>query len=127
MAALLLALALLAPIIGPNFDHHFAERFPGHGHVYLGPAPAAHVHVFDRPHDEGQLVVDRGAALSHIVAVFDLDAGAQSGTAAFRFTGVLETGQIQAGDPSGPLFEIGSNSHALSSATVPPPEQPPKV
>jgi hypothetical protein len=59
--------------------------------------------------------------------VFDLEAGAQSGSAAFGLTGALEIGQVQAGDPSGPLFEIVSRTSVFSSAIIPPPEQPPRA
>jgi hypothetical protein len=31
-------------------DHHFAERQYNHGHIYLGPAGAEHVHFYETPH-----------------------------------------------------------------------------
>jgi hypothetical protein len=61
------------------------------------------------------------------VAVFDLDAGAEPGSAASGLAGALDSGQVQVGDPSSPLVEIVSKTSAPSSAVIPPPELPPKV
>ncbi|MBM3943269.1 MAG: hypothetical protein FJ316_10175 [SAR202 cluster bacterium] len=50
-AALLLALAaLLLPVLGPVVDHHFAEREPGHVHIYVGPALPTHLHPYEQSH-----------------------------------------------------------------------------
>ena len=45
-----LALALMAPFLGPVVDHHFAERFPHHGHIYVSSAEPDHVHAYAIPH-----------------------------------------------------------------------------
>ena len=44
VAALALLTALLLPLLGPLADHHFAERQPGHLHIYLGGVPIQHLH-----------------------------------------------------------------------------------
>jgi hypothetical protein len=45
MAVLSLAVLFL-PVFGPQLDHHFAERRPDHGHVYMGPVAPEHDHFF---------------------------------------------------------------------------------
>lgn len=42
--ALTVVAALLAPLAGPMFDHHFAERQPDHLHF---GAPDEHIHAFE--------------------------------------------------------------------------------
>ena len=39
--------ALLLPALGPLLDHHFAERQPGHNHVFLDQAPHEHLHAYE--------------------------------------------------------------------------------
>lgn len=58
--SMLLYAAIMFPSIGPLVDHHFAERQPGHLHMYAG---TLHVHSFDRPHShDGQAPLDSNAA-----------------------------------------------------------------
>ncbi len=42
--ALIVIAALIAPLLGPVLDHHFAERQPGHLHF---GAPGEHSHAFE--------------------------------------------------------------------------------
>ena len=61
----MLALALMAPFFGPVLDHHFAERFPHHGHIYVASAGPGHVHPYAVPHhhhDDGHSHVHADAA-----------------------------------------------------------------
>ena len=48
IAAALLLVALITPVLGMSLDGRFAERIPGHGHV--GPVESGHIHDFTRPH-----------------------------------------------------------------------------
>ena len=48
--ALLAVVALLASAIGPMLDHHFAERHPAHGHLYLSAVDGEHTHPFEHTH-----------------------------------------------------------------------------
>ena len=41
---------VLYGLAGPLLDHHFAERIPYHGHVYLSGQPGTHAHPYDRLH-----------------------------------------------------------------------------
>ena len=43
-------LALMLPMAGPLLDHHFAERHPGHTHVYLGEVAPGHLHSYEALH-----------------------------------------------------------------------------
>lgn len=59
MAAALLLVALVTPVLGMSLDGRFAERIPGHGHV--GSVEAGHVHDFTRPHASVSPPADSGA------------------------------------------------------------------
>ena len=39
--------ALFLPLFGPALDHHFAERQPDHGHVYLDGPDHEHLHTYE--------------------------------------------------------------------------------
>ncbi len=45
-----LVLGLLLPFLGPVIDHHFAERFPHHGHIYVASPDTEHIHAYALPH-----------------------------------------------------------------------------
>jgi hypothetical protein len=50
IALLMSALALVwlaLTIAGPSIDHHYAERFHAHEHLYLNSAPVSHQHIYD--------------------------------------------------------------------------------
>ncbi len=52
--------AMLAPLAGAALDHHFAERQPGHTHVYLDGADLSgghdHAYVANHPHEYESLI-----------------------------------------------------------------------
>lgn len=50
ITALALLSALLIPLLGPLADHHFAERQPGHLHIYLSGVPIQHLHDHEAIH-----------------------------------------------------------------------------
>ena len=65
--AVLVTGALLLPAVGPLLDHHYAERVPGHLHVYSAGVSAAHTHPYevDHRHAHGGAYTDAsGAPLS---------------------------------------------------------------
>ena len=43
----LLMSALALTIAGPSIDHHYAERFHAHEHLYVNGAPVSHQHIYD--------------------------------------------------------------------------------
>ena len=58
VTALALLTALLLPLLGPLADHHFAERQPGHLHIYLAGVPIQHLHDHEAFHPHGSTNVD---------------------------------------------------------------------
>ena len=48
--ALLVVFSLFLSWMGPMMDHHFAERHPGHQHIYLGAPDPGHRHDFRPSH-----------------------------------------------------------------------------
>ena len=48
--ALLAVVTLLVSALGPMLDHHFAERHPAHGHLFLDAADGEHTHPFEHSH-----------------------------------------------------------------------------
>jgi hypothetical protein len=50
LLAMLVVVSLMSPVYGPLLDHHFAERLPGHGHVYPGGVSVYHAHPDETPH-----------------------------------------------------------------------------
>ena len=58
VTALALLTALLAPLLGPLVDHHFAERQPGHVHLYLTGVPTQHLHHHEAFHSHDAPIAD---------------------------------------------------------------------
>jgi hypothetical protein len=50
LGTLLAALSLFASLALPLLDHHYAERMPEHGHVYLAAGQLSHAHVTNIQH-----------------------------------------------------------------------------
>ena len=46
--------ALFLPFLGSYQGHHFTERLPRHGHLYLGGLPFEHLHPYEIPHLHGE-------------------------------------------------------------------------
>ena len=58
VTVLALLTTLLVPLLGPLVDHHFAERQPGHLHVYLTGIPTQHLHHHEASHSHDAPVSD---------------------------------------------------------------------
>ena len=56
-ATVILLMALSFPMLGAMVDHHFAERQPGHLHIFLSGSPADHLHHHDNLHSHEATVV----------------------------------------------------------------------
>jgi len=46
--------ALFLPFYAPLLDHHFTERAPEHGHIYLSGTSVEHSHPYQVPHPHGE-------------------------------------------------------------------------
>ena len=131
-----LALAMMAPFFGPLLDHHFAERFPHHGHIYVTSGEPDHLHAYAVPHhhhDDGH---------SHVHA-----GGAEPGEAAAPAGGILffvsNDGVTQAPmsivvppvthdltppvpEDRGSPFPPPGDDAPMAGIAVPPPDEPPR-
>ena len=58
VTAVALLTTLLVPLFGPLVDHHFAERQPGHMHLYLTGVPIQHLHHHEAFHSHEAPVAD---------------------------------------------------------------------
>ena len=63
-ATAVLLMALFFPLLGAMMDHHFAERQPGHLHIFLWGAPASHLHHHDTLHSHGDFGIAQPGAES---------------------------------------------------------------
>lgn len=50
LLALLTVVSLALTWFGPMMDHHFAERHPGHQHLYFGMGTGDHSHAYEGAH-----------------------------------------------------------------------------
>ena len=50
-----MVISLALSWMGPMIDHHFAERHPGHQHIYLGAANPEHSHDYRPFHSHNGL------------------------------------------------------------------------
>ena len=48
--AVLALWALVSPAFGPVMDHHFAERYHNHSHIYIGLPDVDHIHTYQDNH-----------------------------------------------------------------------------
>ncbi len=52
VVALLMVMGLLAPVIGPAIDHHFADRSPAHAHIFVASPTNDHIHTPVQTHGD---------------------------------------------------------------------------
>lgn len=123
--ALLAVGVLLLPSLGPLLDHHFAERHPAHGHIYLGAVGLEHSHPFERPHSHHDGMYAPAAGEGNVVffAPYDGAGHSHDGLAAAPVMPLLRFG-----DDAPPLLRnAGDDGAALRGITVAPLRQPPRA
>ncbi len=123
--ALLAVGVLLLPSLGPLLDHHFAERHPAHGHLYLGGAGPEHSHPFEHPHVhyDGMYAPAPGDRNVVFFAPYDGAGHSHDGLAA---PSVMPS--LRFGDDGGPRLNAGvAATAALRGITVAPLRQPPRA
>ena len=128
--AVLVAATLALSSLGPLLDHHFAERHPGHSHLFFGTAGMVHSHDFQRSHDHhgswmygpvlGKGGIDR-------VAFLMPNDGIGYGSVDLTVPVVVPALFLRGDDDVGILGTPTDPYAMLSGQTVPPPERPPLV
>ena len=123
--ALLAVVALLASALGPMLDHHFAERHPAHGHLYLGAADSGHSHPFEHSHIHYDALYAPAPGQGDIVffAPYDGMGHAHADIATPAVTASLQFG----GDGDLLLRKGGDSVSVLRGLAVPPLRHPPRV
>ena len=133
LLCLLVALSLVLLSFGPTLDHHFAERHPGHQHIYLGPATPDHSHTFERyhGHDRSQLLRQLMQPTEDISTVGMLivtpNDGAGQGPVDVAVPLALHGLPFGAYDGAGIVRPSSDLSYNLSGTNVSPPKRPPRA
>ena len=95
-----LLMALFFPLLGATVDHHFAERQPGHLHIFLAGTPTTHLHHHEALHsheaaDVAMPVAESARAiLKNNVIFLPSDGKGTAGTPTFGITLVMLTAAI---------------------------------
>jgi hypothetical protein len=118
--------ALLLSAIGPLADHHFAERHPGHAHVYLGPEAPDHAHPYQAGHFHSQAHGDDQPGSGGIVFLTAQD-GLGQGYVDLAAPVVLQSAVIPGPDDNLLLFGAASGDMALHGTVVGPLKHPPRA
>ena len=121
--------ALAISTLGPMLDHHFAERHPGHLHLYLGAATPAHSHSYQAGHSHhGSWMygpAEQGSASDGIAYVMPND-GAGHVAADIAAPLLLRPLRL-VGDGGGSVLQPFSGGGVLTGVDVPPSKRPPQA
>ena len=125
LATLLAVVALLMSALGPMLDHHFAERHPAHGHLYLGAVGPDHSHPFEHSHVHyGEMYAP--APGDESILFFAPYDGSGHAHADLAVPAVAPSPQYS--DDGSPMLDSGSHDAAfMQGITVAPLRQPPKA
>ena len=124
--AVLSIFLLLAPALGPQLDHHFAERRPDHSHVYLGAPSPEHSHPFEEGGHHAHHKHPRQPQPGGIVYLASDEGMGQA------FAGVaspVAEESVRFSAPDGGVFLWGPpwRTAAMCGAFVGPPDNPPRI
>lgn len=123
--ALLAVVALLVSALGPMLDHHFAERHPAHGHLYLGAVGPEHSHPFEHPHIHYDELYAPAPGDENIIFFAPYDG---SGHAHADLAVPVSLPSPLYSDGGAPLLgSRGDNLARLQGIALPPLRQPPKA
>jgi len=123
--ALLAVAVLLLSSLGPMIDHHFAERHPAHGHLFLDAAGEDHSHPFEHPHIHYDAMYAPAPGDGNVIFFAPIDG---MGYAFADIAGPVVTPSPLYSDGGGPLLGNGSDNAApLQGIALPPLRQPPKA
>ena len=125
LLALLAVVALLVSALGPMIDHHFAERHPAHGHLYLGAVGPEHSHPFEHSHIHYDELYAPAPGDENIIFFAPYDG---SGHAHADLAVPVSSPSPLYSDGGAPLLGNGGDDAArLRGIAVPPLRQPPKA
>ena len=133
LASLLVVFSLSLSWFGPMLDHHFAERHPGHRHIYLGAAAGAHSHSYEgvHSHDSRELLRamtgDAPTGDSSGVVVLSPSDGIGHGAAQLIVPATVDTLRSGADENGGLLTPRLPGDSRPTGASVSPPTRPPSV
>ena len=123
--ALLAVAVLLLSSLGPMVDHHFAERYPAHGHLFLDGADGEHTHPFEHSHIHYDELYALAPGDENIIFFAPYDG---SGHAHADLAVPVSSLSPLYSDGSGPLLgNRGYDATRLRGIAVPPLRQPPKA
>ena len=121
--------ALFLPLLGPLMDHHFAERQPGHTHIYLDGPAHEHLHSYET-YDHHLISTaggnDEAEQAGTVVILTDthgLGSGPAGTPAYLRATADL----ILQHEGHTNRFAFSGGSEFLKGASIPAPKQPPRA
>ena len=135
MAAVSIALLFL-PYIGPQLDHHFAERRPDHTHVFLGSEIPEHIHFFEGRHRHYHPGPSPETNLDNVpydvtpeqrIIYLTSDEGLGQGAADPAPRGVQSSPGFPGQFDNPFAFGLDRNTSIPSPALTPPPWRPPTV
>ncbi len=120
--------ALLMSALGPAADHHFAERHPGHAHLYLGPEVPDHLHSYEtrNAHFHSHGALSDGPTPEGVIYLTTHDGSGQGLSDVTAPTVSPSTVFPDPGDDR-PYFGSADGESALPGAFVAPPERPPRA
>ena len=121
--------ALFLPLFGPLMDHHFAERQPGHAHIYLSNPAHNHLHSYetdDHHSIHSPNVADADAQPANVVALTDTHGigSGPSGTPAYL---QQPTSAIFHHEGDANRFAYIHENSLLRDAAIPAPKRPPRM
>ena len=121
--------ALALSSLGPMLDHHFAERYPGHQHLYLGTALPDHSHNYQNAHAHyGSWMYGPAATGSPSDGVVFLMANDGMGHVAADISAPLLVRPLRlGGDGGGSILQPFAGDDALTGVVVPPSKRPPRA
>ena len=132
LVALVLVFSLVLLSLGPTLDHHFAERHPGHHHLYLGSTDSYHSHDFQSVHAHPdswmyeQTDAAETAGTGEIVFLVPVS-GAGIGSAEFAVPVVVQSLRFSNSENDAMLGLIDKSGAVLIGTSISPPTRPPRV
>lgn len=122
--------ALFLPLFGPLMDHHFAERQPGHAHIYLDGPAHKHLHSYETyDHHLTRSTAgsyDDAGQFGAVVILTDTHGLGSGPAGAPAYLRTMADLVLQHGGDTN-RFAFSGGSWFPTGAAVPTPKQPPRA